>query len=179
MAYTFIENRLGLQPPINQVVSAASVAALFTAINLRPGARARAQDPTLGAGDFILLPTIASATTGSLVTYRESASGVYTTAMVPNTANLAQPLAVAMGTGAANNYGWFMLAGTVPIKKTAIKFSPNVAVYIGATTGRISSSAGAGKQVLAARASNSATVASATSTVTVTINYPHAQGQVT
>jgi hypothetical protein len=67
----------------------------------------------------------------------------------------------------------------VPIKKTAIVVNSNVALFIGATTGRVTSSIGAGKQILGARSSNSASVAAATSTVTVTINYPHAQGQIT
>lgn len=175
MAYTFTENRIGLQPPIAATVSAASVGLL----PLRPGTRARANDPTLGGGDFVFLPTIASVVVGSMVTFRESASGVITTAMCPNTGNLAQPVAIAMAAGAANNYGWFQLAGTVPVKKTAVKVSPNVAVYISATTGRIMPTAASGKQILGARASNSATVASATSSVYVTINYPHCQGQTT
>lgn len=173
MAYSFIENRLGLQPPVATTVSAASVGLL----PLRPGTRARATDPTLGAGDFVFLPTIASVVVGSLVTFRESASGVFTTAMCPNTAGLAQPVAVAMAAGAANNYGWFQLAGTATIKKNATKINSNVALFISSTTGRVTATAASGKQILGARSSNSASVVSATSTVTVTINYPHMQGQ--
>lgn len=179
MTYTFTEPRIGVTPPIAAKVSAASVGALVAAGNFRPGTRMRATDPTLGAGDFVFLPTIASVVVGSMVTFRESASGVYTTAMLPNTANLAQPIACAMAAGAANNYGWFMLAGVAPVKKTAVKVSPNVALYVSATTGRLMPTAASGKQVLGVRASNSATVASATSTVTVTLNYPHMQGQTT
>lgn len=161
------------------VASAASVGALMTAGGVRPGTRKRAQDTTYGALEMIYLPTVASVTSGSVVTFRQSASGVFTTAVVPNTANLAQPLAVSLHTGAANNYGWFAIAGTVKVKKTAVKVSPNVAMYISATTGRLMSTAASGKQVLGLRASPSATVASATSTVVVTINHPHAQGAVT
>lgn len=179
MAYFFTENRLGLQPAINATVSAASVGVLGLNSYPKPGTRARATDPTLGGGDFVFLPTIASVVVGSLVTFRESASGVFTTAMTPNTANLAQPVAVAMAAGAANNYGWFQLAGTVPIKKTATKVNSNVALFISATTGRVMATVACGKEVMGARSSNSASVLSATSTVTVTINYPHMQGQIT
>lgn len=179
MAYTFTDPRIGMTPAVNQVVSAASVGAVSLATSFRPGYRISGQDPTFGMGQFIFLPTIASVVVGSLVRFIESASGVFTTSMVPNTGNLGQPVAVAMAAGAANNYGWFMVQGTAPIKKTAVKVSPNVALFISATTGRVMSTVACGKQVLGIRASNSATVASATSTVTVTINNPHMQGQIT
>lgn len=175
MAYTFQEARIMPKQSIASAYSAASVGLA----PLRPGTRVRAIDPTLGGGDFIYLPMIASMVVGSLITFRESASGVFTTAMVPNTAALAQPVAVAMVAGAAANYGFFQIAGTATIKKSAVKINPNVALYISSTTGRVQSAAACGKQVLGVRSSNSATVASATSTVTVTINYPHMQGQIT
>lgn len=163
------------------VASAASVGALMANadVAVRPGTRRRLQDTTFGAIDAIFLPTLASVTSGSIVTFRQSASGVYTTAMLPNTANLAQSVAVSLHTGAANNYGWFAVSGTVKVKKTAVKVNPNVALYVSATTGRLMSTAASGKQVLGLRSSNSATVASATSTVTVTMNMPHMQGQTT
>lgn len=178
MAYAFSEARIMGKLAVASIISAASVG-VVTQNYMRPGTRTQASDPTLGEGDFIFLPTIASVVIGSVVNFRQSASGVYTTIMVPNTGNLAYPVAVAMAAGAANNYGWFQLAGTAVIKKTAAKINPNVALYISSTTGRVTATAACGKQVLAARSANSATVASATSTVTVTINYPHMQGGIT
>lgn len=177
MAYRFSEAIIMPKLAIASIISAASVGALPG--GLRPGRRARAEDPTLGAGDFIFLATTASILVGNIVNFRESASGAFTVINVPNTAGLANPVAVAMLTGALNNYGWFQLAGTATVKKIAVKVNPNVAVYVSATAGRITSLAASGKQILGARASPTATVASATSTVTVTINYPHMQGQTT
>lgn len=160
--------------------SAASVGALMSNqdVAIRPGTRAELQDTVLGRVQAIFLPTVASVTSGSVVVFRQSASGVYTTAVVPNTANQAQSIAVSLHTGAANNYGWFALAGTVKVKKTATKVTPNVAMYVSATTGRLMATAASGKQVLGMRASPTATVASATSTVTVTMNHPHLQGAI-
>ena len=160
--------------------SAASVGALMANqdVAIRPGTRAALHDTTFGRIDAIFLPTVASVTSGSVVTFKQSGSGVFTTAVVPNTANLAQPLAVSLHTGAASNYGWFALSGTVKVKKTAVKVNPGVKMYISATTGRLMPTAASGKNVLGLISSNSATVASATSTVYVTMNQPHAQGAV-
>ena len=113
MAYFSVEPQLGVTPAINQTLSAASVGALPGA--MRPGRIIRAKDPTLGDGEFIFLPCVSGMVSGALVTYRQSASGAYTVANAPNTANLAQPLAVAMAAGVVNNYGWFQIAGAATI----------------------------------------------------------------
>lgn len=173
MAYAFQEARIMPKLSIASVVSCASAGLA----PLRPGSRARGVDPSLGGGDFIFLPTIASVVVGSLVTFRQSASGVFTTAMLPNTANLAQPIAVAMAAGATNNFGWFQLAGTATVKKLAVKINSNVVLFVSSTTGRVTALAASGKQILGMRSANSASVVSATSTVTVVMNYPHMQGQ--
>ena len=161
--------------------SAASIGALMANpdVAIRPGTRARMKDTTYGDIDAIFLPTVASVTSGIVVTFRQSGSGVFTVAPVPNTGNLAQAVAVSLHTGATNNYGWFALAGTVKVKKTAVKVNPNVALYISATVGRLMSTTASGKQIQALRSSNSATVASATSTVYVTMDHPAAQGWLT
>ncbi len=169
MTYAATGSLIGLQA-ITAVASTAAIA---------PGTVIGAVDGTLGGAEFIYLPTIASVVVGSLVNYRMSASGVYTTAMNPNTAALAAPVAVAMAAGVASTYGWFQIQGNAVVKKTAVKVNPNVAVYQSATTGRIMPTAACGKQVLAMRSSNTATVASATSTVNVVLNRPHMQGQIT
>jgi hypothetical protein len=101
------------------------------------------------------------------------------TTLAPNTANLAQPLAVSMSANVTTTkWSWYQIDGVAVIKKTATKVNPNVAVFLSATAGRIMSTIATGKQILAARSNNAATIASATSTVTVLINRIHAQGQI-
>lgn len=170
------DQRLGL-PQITDI-SASSTPAV------PPGTIVRATDTTGGAsttaygiaGEFIYLAGVGSTTAGNLMTYNPSAN---TTTLCPSTAGLAQPVCVAMSanTGVAT-YGWYQIAGVATIKKTAIKVSPNVAVWISGTAGRIFATATTGKQVLGARTVNAATIASATSTVLVLLNRPHAQGQI-
>lgn len=175
MAFTSIEPRLGIIN-ISNTVSANSAGGATLATGIAIGTVVRANDPTLGMGEFIFLQGVASTVVGSLVTYNPQ-TGV--TALSPNTANLAQPVAVAMAAcNATTLYGWYQIEGMATIKKTAVKVNPNVAVFQSATTGRIMSTAASGKQVLGARSANAATVASATSTVVVTVNRPHMQGQV-
>jgi hypothetical protein len=103
----------------------------------------------------------------------------YQTALSPNTANQAQPVAVAMAANTAGLFGWYQIEGLAVVKKTAVAVNANVAVYQSATTGRIMPTAASGKQLLGARSANLATVASGVSTVIVSINRPHMQGQTT
>lgn len=167
MAYFPTESRLGLKGFAN----------IDTATAVPFGTVVRGQDSASGAGggEFIYLPGVAGTVVGSLVTYDPLNKK---TALAPNTANLGQPLAVAMAAVATTaNYGWYQIYGVATIKKTAVKVSPNVAIFLSGTTGRIMSTAASGKEVINARTVNAATVASATSTVQVLINRPFAQGQ--
>jgi len=173
MAWTISDARIIAAQGITSVICAASVARA----PIRTGTRVRGSDPVYGSGEFIYLPTLASATIGTLVTFHQSGSGVFTTAMMPNSVVIGRPVAVAMGTGAATSYGWFAVVGTVPVKKTATIVAPNVALFISATTGRVMPTATSGKMILNMRASNSASVLSATSTVYVTMQYPFMQGR--
>lgn len=177
MAFYPIENAIGI-PPIASVSDASSPA-------VTPGKIVRAKDPVYGEGEFIYLPVLSGQTVGQMVTYN-SASGVtpgsgntVSVALTTSTKNQARPFAVAMAanTSGTTKYGWFCIQGTVPIKKVAIKVSPTVALFLGATSGRVTSTAASGKGILGIRSMNSATVASATSTVLVEINRPHLQGQ--
>ena len=142
---------------------------------LRPGMIVRAQDPTYGEGEFILLAGVASTAVGSLVVYNTSS---YTTTLAPVTANLAQPLAVAMSANtSATTWGWYQIGGVAVVaKSTNVNFAPNVAVGL-RSTGKIGGTS-SGKEIQGARSANSATVASATTTISVMINRPHAQGRV-
>lgn len=128
-----------------------------------------------GNAEFMYLNGVASTVVGSLVTYNQ-VTGV--TALCPSTANLAQPLAVAMSANVAAQWGWYQIGGVATIKKTAVKINPNVALFISATTGRVFPTATTGKAVLGARSANATTIASATSTIDAIIDRPHAQGQI-
>jgi hypothetical protein len=119
---------------------------------------------------------VASTVVGSLVTYNTT---TYQTALSPNTANLAQPVAVAMSANTAGTFGWYQIEGLAVVKKTAVAVNAGVAVYQSATTGRIMPTAASGKQLLGARSANLATIAATVSTVIVSINRPHLQGATT
>lgn len=176
MAFTIIEHRLGL-PQIATTVSASSIGALKLSGAPYVGTVVRGDDPTYGEGEFIFLQGVGSTVVGSLVTYNTLTGA---TTLSPNTANLAQPVAVAMAaTNATTLYGWYQIGGSAVIKKVAIKVNPNVAMYLSSTAGRLTSTQSAGKQILGLRTINAATVASATSTITVVLDRPHAQGQIT
>lgn len=162
-------NQLGIQPitttsttqnhPLGQIVQAVDA------------------DGTQGAGEFIYLLGVVGTVTGLAVNY-DSALG--TTSLLPATSTKAngRPFAVAMSANVASQYGWYQVGGAAVIKKTAVKVSPNVALFQSGTAGRVMPTVTSGCQLLGVRSMNAATVASATSTVTVLINRPHAQGQV-
>lgn len=178
MAYTFDESKAGLLQIAN-TDDGVTMANGTSAIPTPPavlGMVCRAFDPTYGEGEFILLRGVASTVVGSLVTYSTT---TYQTALSPNTANQAQPVAVAMSANLAATFGWYQIEGLAVVKKTAVAVNANVAVYQSATVGRIMPTAASGKQLLGARSANLATVASGVSTVIVSINRPLMQGQTT
>ena len=178
MAYSFTENRAGMLQIAN-TDAGVTMANGTSAIPTPPatlGQVVRAFDPTYGEGEFILLVGVASTVVGSLVTYNTT---TYQTALSPNTANLAQPVAVAMSANLAASFGWYQIGGLAVIKKTAVATNAGVSVFQSATAGRIMATAASGKAILGAKSANLATVASGVSTVIVSINRPHLQGQVT
>ena len=176
MAYSFTENRAGMLQIAN-TDAGVTMANGTSAIPTPPGTLGqvvRAFDPTYGEGEFIMLVGVASTVVGSLVTYNTT---TYQTALSPNTANLAQPVAVAMSANLAASFGWYQIGGLAVIKKTAVAVNAGVSVFQSATTGRIMPTAASGKAILGAKSANLATVASTVSTVIVSINRPHLQGQ--
>ena len=178
MAYSFTENRAGMLQIANTdagVTMANGTSAIPTPPNTL-GQVVRAFDPTYGEGEFIMLVGVAGTVVGSLVTYNAT---TYQTALSPNTANLAQPVAVAMSANLAASFGWYQIGGLAVIKKTAVAVNAGVSVFQSATTGRIMPTAASGKAILGAKSANLATVASTVSTVIVSINRPHLQGQTT
>lgn len=174
MAWIPTAPRFGF-PPIGAIV--ASAANVFQPV--QPGEITTAQDQTTyHGGEFIWLPGCASTAIGSLVTYDPLNK---TTTLAPHTANLAQPLAVAMAANTSTTgYAWYQIAGAAVIKRiTGGKTNPAVQLYLGTTAGSVQSTASAGKQILNCITVNAATVASATTTITALINRPFAQGQTT
>lgn len=133
-------------------------------------------DPTLGGGEFIYLRGVTSTVAGSVVTYQASNGQ---TALAPNTANLGQPVAVAMSACTTGLFGWYQIGGVATCKKTAVAVAPNSAIHISGTAGRVMPTAASGKQILGARSANAASVTTTTSTVLVQLSRPHLQGRIT
>lgn len=171
MAYVFEGPNLGL-PAITSIVTTTSTTA---PLPWKYGDIQRAVDPTFGAGEFVYLKGCVGTVVGSQVTY-DQLNG--TTTLAPNTANLGQPVAIAM---AANNLtttaGWYQISGAAVVKKTGVVFSPSVRIFLSATIGRIRATLASGKQVLNARTVNAATISGGVSTVVVQLNRPFLQGQ--
>jgi hypothetical protein len=139
------------------------------------GTIVKANDPTYGAGEFILLAGVASTVVGSLVVFDGT---TYATTLVPVTANQARPVAVAMAANtSATTFAWYQIEGTAVVVKAPVAVAAKVAVGIG-SAGKVGNT-GSGKEILGARSANAATVASATTTLNVVINRPHLQGRIT
>lgn len=164
MAYTPSTPELGIQP----------IGLTSTTQNHPLGTIIDAYDPTLGGGKFIYLKGVGSTVIGSNVIY-DQVNG--TTTLAPSTANLAQPLAIAMSANLLGSFGWYQVSGAAVIKKTATKINPGVQLFLSATAGRVQSAALSGKEILNCITVNAATVASATSTITANLQFPFAQGQ--
>lgn len=166
MAFVPTENQLGIQP----------IGFNSTTQNHPLGTIVRAYDATLGGAEFIYLLGVASTVVGNTVTYNAT---TFQTALSPNTANNADPFAVAMSANVAAQYGWYQISGLATVKKSAVQVLPAAKIYQSATAGRWMPTSASGKQVLGARAANLTTVTSTTSTVIVLINRPTGQGQIT
>lgn len=176
MSYYFTDPVLG-SPNITSITSVAS-AAIINGTQLPVGTIRRGADPTLGGGEFIYLPGVASNIVGSVVTYNLSAN---TVALTPNTTTYGgAPVAVSMAANTSTTaLSWYQIEGAATVAKTATKINPNVALYISSAAGKVQSTLATGLQIEAARSSNTATVASATGTVLVTLNRPSMEGSKT
>lgn len=179
MAYTITENRAGYLPIASTdagVTFPNSGATVYPTPPSRLGQVIRAEDPTYGGGEFILLKGVANTVVGSLVEYNAT---TYQTTLSTNTANDVNPVAVAMSACTADLFGWYQISGLAVVKKTAVTVEPNVALYQSGTVGRVMDTAASGKQILGMRSANLTTVTSTTSTIIALIDRPTKQGQVT
>lgn len=167
MAWTPTTPEAGIQP----------IAVTSTTKNHPLGTIVRAYDPTYGEGEFVYLLGVASTIAGSVVTWSGVSTGTptYQTALAPSTANLAQPLAVAMSANVATQYGWYQVSGVAIVATNGTLAAGPGPMYL-AGTGQLTSSQANGKQVLNA-INCSATGTPAANQALAYINRPFAQGQ--
>lgn len=167
-----------VKQPLNTFITTTTSAAPFADLPL--GTRIRAFDnTTYGYGEFIYLRGVASTVVGSLVTYDGATAGVptYQTALCPTTANLAQPVAVAMSACVANSYGWYQISGNAVIATNGTLAAGPGPVYTSAAAGTVTSTQANGKQILNMR-NLTATGTPATNQAVVQMQYPSVQGQI-
>lgn len=163
-------------PPIASTKTAFNGAGRSTPWKL--GDIIEAYDPVYGVGEFIYLLGVASTVVGSLVTWGGASSGTptYQTALAPSTANIDQPLAVAMSANVAGQYGWYQISGQAVIATNGTLAAGPGPVYL-AGSGQVTSTQANGKQV--ANAVNvTATGTPSAGLAVVEINRPYAQGQI-
>ena len=162
--------------PVKQAIN---VAASSQAADLPLGTRIRGFDnTTYGYGEFIYLRGVASTVVGSLVTWDGATAGVptYQTALCPTTANLAQPVAVAMSACGAGQFGWYQLSGNAVIATNGTLVAGPGPVFTSATAGQVTSTQANGKQILNMR-NLTATGTPATNQAVVQMERPFIQGQ--
>jgi hypothetical protein len=168
--FTPVENRLGIQPIANS--SSTQQHPLGTII--------KGYDPTYGEGEFIYLLGVAATVVGSAVTWGGQSAGTptYQSALTPNTANLDQPIAIAMSANLAGQFGWYQIGGNAVVATNGTLAAGPGPVYLNATVGTLTSTQAAGKQILNA-VNVTATGTPAANQAVVEINRPTAQGQIT
>lgn len=176
MAYTIMSPHLG-----------ASGIATTKALSLSAGRNTpwklgdiiKAVDPVYGVGEFIYLLGVVGTVIGSVVTWTGNTAGTPTfqTALAPATANLAQPLAVAMAANVASQYGWYQISGNAVMATNGTLAAGPAPVYLSGS-GQVSSTAVAGKQVENAQ-NVTATGTPSAGLAVVAIDRPFAQGAIT
>lgn len=166
MAFIPVDQELGIQP----------IGLTSTVKNHPLGKIVKAVDSTLGFGEFIYLLGVASTVVGLAVSYNAT---TFQTTLLPSTANLGTPIAVAMSANVAAQFGWYQIEGMATVLKSAVAVTPQAKVYISGTTGRLMPTSASGKQIVGAKYANLTTVTSTTSSATVLLQRPWAQGQIT
>lgn len=156
MTYIPRENVAGLQP----------IATSSTVKNHDLGRIIRADDSTLGGGEFIYLEGVASTVIGSIVNYDDS----FQTALETTTLNKARPNAVAMSANVAAAYGWYMISG-VAVAAKANTTSYAKGADLAASSG-LAITAASGLQISGALVAVVASAKSDVTTVKVMINRP-------
>jgi hypothetical protein len=158
--YTPVESRFGVQPiafssaPNTILQSGQSP---FANQEHPLGTIIRAYDGVYGEGEFIYLLGVVSTVVGSLVVWAGSTGTIpagvptFQTALCPATANLGQPVAVAMSANVAGQWGWYQITGNAVVAENGT-FTAGAAVFLtSATAGVVTTSVAAGKQIMNAR----------------------------
>lgn len=190
MAYANADIKIGI-PDVTAVAAAGALGAPWTGTtNDLPSVVTASQlgqtidawdATTYGWGKFILLavPTSTTITVGLLYQWDKN----YNVVLVPagstsKNTGVAVAVAYTAVTSSATlvQYAWFLIQGQVAVLKTAVTVSPQSAVYISATAGRLKVLSSAGQQILGARTQNTATVTSTTSTINVYFNFSSIEG---
>lgn len=94
-----------------------------------------------------------------------------------NTGYAVGTLLTAVTSNTSIQYGWVHVRGVAPVLKTGVAVPPQSDLYMSATAGRVYVTASTGKQLVGARAANTATVIISTSTVSVHFNPAALQGK--
>ena len=180
MAFTLQANAIGA-PTITDVTAIAPGISNLPGTVLEPqlGEIRLGWDPALGSAEFIYLKGVASLAVGDVVTYNALTGA---TTRWAGTANTGAPLAIAVSTPTASQYGWFQISGNAIVTCSGTVAAGDAAFY--SATATVKTAAVNGKQVLncVAASANGATVGTTTlaSTQAVyTINRPFVQGQIT
>lgn len=181
MAFSLQSSTLGAATTTDVTAIAPGISNLpSTVLEAQLGEIRQGWDPALGSGEFIYLKGVASLAVGDVVEYN-----AYTGATTrwAGTANTGKPLAVAVSTPTASQYGWFQIQGNAIVTCSGTVAAGDAAFF--SATASVKTAAVAGKQVLnmTAASANGATVSGhgtlASTSAVYTINRPFCQGQIT
>ncbi len=141
----------------------------------QPGMIVSAWEPSLGWAEFILLavPKSTAIPVGTIVTWdaaynaaldgtTKSVGTLCAVSVASATISSGNPVTDPLGGGLASNstnvmYTWFLLTGRAWTLKTAVQVTPNVPIFVSATSGRFKVVSSAGGQFLGARAATATT----------------------
>jgi hypothetical protein len=163
MAFRIIDGRIGL-PAITDT-STTKGAALGTIV--------RAEDPSLGVGEFIYLTGVSSTVVGSIVNYDDNFQTALDTAAV---AGPSRPLAIAMSANGGSSYGWYQISGlAVATKANSVSFADGAG--LGSGSG-LAVAVATGTVIQGAVVRTVASAKSDVTTVRIAINRPHGPSDV-
>ncbi len=129
MAFIIVDPIAGTQP----------IATTSTVQNHAVGRIVKANDPTLGSGEFIYLKGVGSTVIGSWVTFNDS----FETALIAT--DVVGPVAVAMSANIASQWGWYQIGGKA--WAVAADVSDSGKVYIDTAAGVCDDAVVAGNKV--------------------------------
>lgn len=142
------------------------------------GTRIKGYHDTLGEGEFIYLPGVASIVLGDCIVYDlKPAAQAVVRALSGTHLNTGRPVAFAMGAIVAAKYGWFQIHG-VAVASVLAAFAAAQKLYLTATAGNLDDTTIAGCQLIGAYSSG-AIDTPAVGKAYVTIAYPCIQTQIT